>query len=354
MTERFSATGEGELREALGAWNGFEVASVEYLSVGIVNQTWSVKRGSSQFIAQQINKVFSPHIQDNIELVSIRLREKGLEAPRLLETIKGALFAELPDGSRWRLMEKIPGVSFRRCESVEQALSAAEYVARFHNALSDFEGDLSPIGFPFHDMSGHMKDLQENLVTYEDHAFHSQVLDLAKRIEVEVDRLGPPPDLPKRVIHGDLKFNNFLFEEQEEGGIPKARALIDLDTLAKLPLYFDLGDAWRSWCNRSSEGELQADLDLGRFKASAEGYLSNIEFELSREERTSLTDALERLSLELCSRFAADALAESHWSWDAERFASCGEHNWARACGQWSLYEQARETHAERSRFILG
>jgi len=354
MAETFSTTGERELREALKAWKGFEAASVEYLSVGLVNRTWSVETGSKQFIAQRINEVFSPHIQQNIELVSSRLRERGLAAPRLLETMEGALFVELPDGSRWRLMEKLSGVNFRRCESIEQARSAAGYVARFHNALSDFEGDLSPIGFPFHDMPEHMSDLHRKLVIHEGHAFHNQVLELAKKIQIEVDRLGHPTDLPKRVIHGDLKFNNFLFEKREKGDPPKAQALIDLDTLAKLPLYFDLGDAWRSWCNRSSDGEMEASLDLERFKASAEGYLSNIEFELPREERASLTDALERLSLELCSRFAADVLAESHWSWDTERFASCAEHNWARSCGQWSLYQQAQETRTERARFILG
>ena len=70
--------------------------------------------------------------------------------------------------------------------------------------------------------------------------------------------------------------------------------------------------------------------------------------------RVPLADALERLSLELCTRFAADVLAERHWSWDPERFGSCAEHNWARASVQWSLYRQARETHAERARFILG
>ncbi len=138
MAEIFSATGERELREALKAWKGFEAAPVEYLSVGLINRTWSVGRGSRQFIAQHINDVFSPHIQKNIKLVSTRLRERGLAAPRLLETMEGALFVELPDGSRWRLMEKLPGVSFRRCESTEQARSAFVYLAVFMNCLLDF------------------------------------------------------------------------------------------------------------------------------------------------------------------------------------------------------------------------
>ena len=76
--------------------------------------------------------------------------------------------------------------------------------------------------------------------------------------------------------------------------------------------------------------------------------------DLSRDELVSFTEALERISLQLCARFAADVLAEKHWSWDPDRFESCAEHNWARTRGQWSLYQQARETHKERSQFILG
>ena len=355
MPGKTTVVSDSSLREALKAWSGFEGSfEWEYLSVGLINQTWCVTRGSDQVIVQCVNEVFSPRVQDNIQMVSEHLEERGLVTPHLLKTRDGSLFAELPDGSRWRVMNKIPGLAFRRCESEDQARSAAIHAARFHNALSDFEGELSPIGFPFHDMAEHMADLQEKLVSHQGHVFHSRVLELARKIEAEVDRLGPVADLPRRVIHGDLKFNNFLFDRAKSGESPKANALIDLDTLAKMPLYFDMGDAWRSWCNRAVDGELEASLDTGRFRASAEGYLSTLEFDLLHEECLSLVEALERLSLELCSRFAADVLAESHWSWDPERFGSCAEHNWARAIGQWSLYGQARETHAERSRFILG
>ena len=354
MAETLSAVGEEQLREALRAWPGFESATAEYLSVGLINQTWAIELGSSHYIAQRVNSLFSAGIEDNIQRVSGRLRERGLVSPRLLETASGSLSAKLSDGSRWRLMERLPGVIFRRCESAAQARSAAGLVARFHNALSDFEEKLSPIGFPFHDMPEHMADLERNLAEYTDSPFHHQVAELNQQIHAEVQKLGDRPDLPRRVIHGDLKFNNFVFEEICEGEAPRTLALIDLDTLAELPLYFDLGDAWRSWCNLAAEHEGEARLDLERFRVSAEAYLSAVDLDLSREELLSLTDALERLSLELCTRFAADVLAEDHWSWDPDRFESCAEHNWARAQGQWSLYQQARETHAERLRFILG
>ena len=139
MSGKTPAQVDSSLREALKAWSGFEEPfEWEYLSVGLINQTWCVTRGSTQTIVQCVNEVFSPRVQDNIQIVSKHLEERGLVSPRLLETRDGALFAELPEGSRWRVMNKVPGIAFRRCESEDQARSAAMYAARFHNALSDF------------------------------------------------------------------------------------------------------------------------------------------------------------------------------------------------------------------------
>ncbi|MCS5637113.1 MAG: hypothetical protein NZ990_11390, partial [Myxococcota bacterium] len=74
----------------------------------------------------------------------------------------------------------------------------------------------------------------------------------------------------------------------------------------------------------------------------------------SDEELGSLVHALERISVELCARFATDALEERHWSWDAELFSSAAEHNLYRARRQLGLHHQARETRDERARFLLG
>jgi hypothetical protein len=130
--------------------------------------------------------------------------------------------------------------------------------------------------------------------------------------------------------------------------------LIDLDTLCRLPLYYDLGDAWRSWCNVRGEDCAEAELDTRIFEASAEGYLAARREALSRDELVSFAEAIERLSLEVCSRFAADTLLESYFDWDRQRFARAAEHNWLRAQGQWSLHEQARATRDERLHFLLG
>ena len=45
------------------------------------------------------------------------------------------------------------------------------------------------------------------------------------------------------------------------------------------------------------------------------------------------------ITLELAARFAADALREDYFGWDAARFGSASEHNEVRAAGQLRLAE---------------
>jgi len=80
-------------------------------------------------------------------------------------------------------------------------------------------------------------------------------------------------------------------------------------------------------------------LDLDIMGASLDGYLQGLGRALTGDERGALLLGVEWVSLELAARFAADALAESYFGWDAARFAGRGEHNLVRARGQWSLHQ---------------
>ena len=61
---------------------------------------------------------------------------------------------------------------------------------------------------------------------------------------------------------------------------------------------------------------------------------------------------VEWVSLELGARFAADALFESYFGWDANRFPGRGEHNLVRARGQWSLHEALLAARATRTSML--
>ena len=100
----------------------------------------------------------------------------------------------------------------------------------------------------------------------------------------------------------------------------RPRALVDLDTLAPMPLGFELGDAWRSWCNPRGEDSIEAIFDLQVFAASLDGYLAGVGRALDEKERAALLGGVEWVSVELAARFCADALQERYFGWDARRF----------------------------------
>ena len=166
------------------------------------------------------------------------------------------------------------------------------------------------------------------------------------------------PELPPRICHGDLKFSNVVFEGVAGEGALAARALVDLDTVAPLGLAWEMGDAWRSWCNPRGEDHAEAIFDMEIFAASLDGYQSGLAEPagtgrlLDEPERRALLGGPEWISLELAARFCADALRECYFGWDARRFSGRGEHNLVRARGQWSLHLATIEKRSARSRLL--
>jgi Ser/Thr protein kinase RdoA (MazF antagonist) len=336
------------IQRALGAYSDLSsAATVAQISGGLINQSFSVSDGGVEYILQCVNQSFRPEIHENIAAVTAHLAQKGVPSPRLLQTREGKRFADLGPQGRWRLMTRLPGRSLDTCTSRAMARSAGALVATFHSALTDLDHVFEPLGFPFHDTPSHLAQLKAAVSQHREHPLHETVGQLAAQVVAAFDDCHDFRRLPGRPIHGDLKFNNFLFVDQE------ASALVDLDSLGRLPLAYDLGDAWRSWCNRAGEDSCEAEFDLGIFSSAVEGYLGATSLEISAEERESLVVAIEAISLELAARFAADALQESYFGWDPERFATAGEHNLLRARGQFSLYTQAKETRAQQHQ-ILG
>ena len=352
--EESKESAEQRVLRALAAWSGLDGAQVAPLDGGLINQSWLVAAPGCEYIAQRVHGDFSPGIHQNIQAVSRHLAGRGISVAQLVETDAGTLFSDLGPSGRWRLMKRLPGVTFRKCQSAAQASSAGALVAKFHGGMADWEGELVPIGFPFHDMDQHLADLSRALADRAEHPLHAEVKEVAERIFSAQASWPSRALLPRRVLHGDLKLSNVLFAGLAPPERDRAEALIDLDTISRLPLFYDMGDAWRSWCNVGGEGPEEVRLDSEIFHASAEGYLSALKLDLQSEERDSLAPALEYVSLELCARFAADALCESHFAWDPTTFPSAGEHNLYRARGQLSLHDQARETRGERARSLFG
>jgi Ser/Thr protein kinase RdoA (MazF antagonist) len=347
-----SASASSELLEhCLSHW-GRADARVEPCGRGLINSTYAVTDVDGHTtILQRVNAIFDPQIHHNILAVTEQLARAGLMTPRLVPTLAGHPWLEL-DGAIWRLQTAIPGVSFDALADAEQACAAGMFVGRWHAALAELEHEFVALRLGVHDTPRHLATLRNALAQSSTHRLYDEVAPLAEALLDAAASLPSLPECPARVAHGDLKINNLMFAGFDAIGRVQPQALIDLDTVAPMPLAHELGDAWRSWCNRAGENEPQARFDLELFAASLAGWQLGFGEQPSAAEREALLLGPEWISLELACRFAADALAETYFGWDPERFVGRGEHNLARARGQWSLHRAIAATRAERGRLL--
>lgn len=345
------------LRRWSRAWfraGDLDGARVEPLTNGLINRTFAVTdaRGRKT-VLQQVNAIFEPGIHHNIVAVTEHLAGKGLATPRLIPTLEGQLWAE-HEGRIWRLQSAITGVSVDAVADPVQARAAGEFVGRWHAALTDLDHEFVCRRAGVHDTPRHLSSLREAVETRAEHPLFTKVEPLAQALLDTAETLDAMPSARERVAHGDLKINNLMFAHGDHPTLPVA--LIDLDTVAPQTLGYELGDAWRSWCNRATEDEAVARFDLSLFEASLAGWELGFNATptppLEPEERLALLLGPEWISLELACRFAADALFERYFGWTPKRFKSRGEHNLARARGQWSLHQAIVATRSRRAELL--
>jgi Ser/Thr protein kinase RdoA (MazF antagonist) len=340
------------LRGVLSLYAGWEDAEWSPLPGGLINRTFLVTGARGHVVLQRVSGIFSPRIHENIEAVTRRLADAGLETPRLVPTSTGALYVEGGELGVWRMLTHVGGVSFDAVSDAKQARAAGTLIARFHRALDGLPHEFVGMRANVHDTAAHLGRLRDAAATRGAHRLAAQVEPLARAIAEGAAALPPLPALPPRVCHGDLKFSNILFADHEPPASEIAVSLIDLDTVGPLSLAYELGDAWRSWCNRAGEDVETASLDLDVLRASVEGYRAGWGAPLDADQRRALLLGVEWVSLELAARFAADALLESYFGWDARRFAGRGEHNLVRARGQWSLHAALVATRSARAELL--
>jgi Ser/Thr protein kinase RdoA (MazF antagonist) len=331
-------------------------ATVRAFGTGLINRTYLVEDGNgagkTRLVLQWVNPIFPISIHDNIEAVTRHLEKKGMWTPHLVRTRERRLCLELGEKGVWRFLTHIGGASFDVISSTRQAHAGGALVGRFHAALDSLEHTFIGQRLGVHDTPKHLARLREAVQTRPDHRLAGPVRTLAEAILARAEQMPPLPVIDDRPCHGDLKFNNLLFAGERGAAAEEPVCLIDLDTIGPASLAFELGDAWRSWCNRNGENNPEASLDLDIFAASLEGYKQGLDRPLAAAERTALLLGVDWVSLELAARFAADAVFESYFGWDPTKFAGRGEHNLLRARGQWSLHEALTATRTQRSKLL--
>ena len=318
----------------------------ERITSGHINLTWKLTERSAHeaprtLILQRVNRIFAPAVQHDIVEVTEHLRELGLATIELLPTRSGDPFLEHA-GEVWRLMKFIDGETIERVVSPGQAREAGRVLGEFHAALRSFRGELSLTRPNIHNLGTHLRALETALEEHRDHRHHREIAPIAARIVEAAAEVRDFPPTRDVLVHGDPKISNVIFASD------RAVCLIDLDTLTAMPVELEIADALRSWCNVAAEDSPRAGCAAEYFAAACEGYAH-----IDRDSAAILPDATAQIAVELAARFCTDALAESYFGWDRERFESASEHNLARCQAQLSLAADILRQRAELRRIAL-
>jgi Ser/Thr protein kinase RdoA (MazF antagonist) len=323
---------------------GLEEYSSERELGGLINRTFLARDPEGRFraVVQRLHPIFAAEVNIDIEAVTEHLARAGMPTPRLVRTRSGARWFE-HDGGVWRALTYIDGVTLHTMPDSAHARAAGELVGRFHQAVRDLEHAFAFQRANVHDTTGHLRKLAAALRQAGDApatppsgaaALTAEATDLARHILDMSARLPPLGDLPKRVMHGDLKVSNVRFAEPP--GVA-ALCLIDLDTLGPQNIAYEMGDALRSWCNPEGEDTAQTRFDVSVFAAAVEGYAGGAAGLLTPTEIDSILSGLETVCLELAARFCVDVFEDRYFGWNPQRFSSRREHNLVRAQGQHAL-----------------
>lgn len=322
----------------LAAYGFDSTVEVELVDRGLINRTFYVAR---HLVLQKLHPIFAPEVNLDIEAITERLDAAGLPTPRLVRTRDGRAWVEHA-GEIWRALSRIDGVTVDRMPSLAAARAAGALVGRFHRALRDVQYEFRFVRAGVHDTARHLAVLRERVTSDREHRMHTAIEPVARTILERGMSIETHASLPRRIIHGDLKVSNVVFDEP----IANAVALIDLDTLQKETLAVELGDALRSWCNPHAEDAATSGADVAIFEAAIHGYAESARDVVSAPEARAIVSGFERIALELASRFCADAYAESYFRWDPARFESASHHNLSRARSQLALVESIAASRA--------
>jgi len=334
--------------EVAAAW-GWEPGAIAVLAGGLINATYEVRDGGRPVaVLQRLHPVFGGAVNLDLEAVTAHLAARGLVTPRLLRTRAGEAWLEHA-GRAWRALTWIDGVTVHRVPDPSWAEAGGELVGRFHVAVADLAHDYAFTRAGVHDTAAHLARLR-GLVEAGGGAGGGEPehVALGRDVLAAAGELPAMPDAPHRHCHGDLKISNLMFEVgPDPAAAPRGVCLVDLDTLGRGTLAFELGDAMRSWCNPRGEDAGAVTFDLAIFEAAMRGFRRVAGAAVSPGEWRAIVIGLETVCIELAARFAVDVFRDEYFGWDPARFPSRRAHNAIRARGQLALGLAVREARRE-------
>lgn len=323
------------------------ITNIKDNAAGFINDTFFLNGEKRNYILQRKNSyVFSDikGMMNNILGVTEHIKSKLVSQGKDPEKGTITLFKtkdELPyyidDNSEyWSLFLFIDDtITHNEVSNLKIAYNAGVATGEWQYWLSDYTKPLAEVLPGFHDMAFRFEQWDECISNNFANRIES-VKDLVFEIEsrkndiLNIKRNFDDNSIPKRVSHNDTKISNFLFDNQDN-----VVALIDLDTVMRLSVLFDYGDAIRSYVNTAAEDEPNTDavnVDFDIFKSYTEGYLKYGKLFLNNTEIENLLNSAIYIVYEQTLRFLVDYI-------DGDKYykISYPEHNLVRTKAQLKL-----------------
>ncbi|MCX8048339.1 MAG: aminoglycoside phosphotransferase family protein [Methylohalobius sp.] len=314
-----------------------QVAAVEPLGGGLINVTYRVVTDRACGVLQRLNRQVFPR-PDQVVANLRRLQrhwdglvQPKLRLPSLISTLSGEDWLRDQDGEYWRMLEYLDGVTLVRIETPALAEALGRALGGLHWLLAALDPAELHDPLPgFHCTPKYLAALErarwgartkrsgplESLFAWiEEHETWASSLDRARRAG----------QLPLRIIHGDPKLDNLLFD----GNTLQPLAWVDLDTVGPGLIHYDIGDCLRSVCHQAGGFELDlVEIVLGGWWAELNNFLDP-------QEIHWVPQAIALLPFELGVRFLTDYL-------EGNRYFKVNdpEENLNRALEQFALARQ--------------
>ncbi|MFA5985485.1 MAG: aminoglycoside phosphotransferase family protein [Methylococcaceae bacterium] len=332
------------------------ITQITALGNGLINDTFQVDSPSLQFVLQRINPRVFPKPQwilENMALAHQHIQQKPVDSvklrwPKLLPA-SGRHYVVDKAGHFWRALEYITNTqSIEHITKAQEAQQAGFSLAHFHRLLSDLQPQTLHDTLPgFHITPAYLSRYQHlaiadpTLLTSTESQYCLTAIKTFAAVAEVLESAKHQGLLSLRVIHGDPKLNNFLFDQTSQQIV----SLIDLDTLKPGLVHYDIGDCLRSCCLRLNP----VSFDVSLAEIILRAYLTEAASFFTEQDYQYLYPAIELIAFELGLRFFTDYLEGNVYF-----KVTTPEQNLTRALGQFQLCASIRQQQAEIKAVITG
>jgi Ser/Thr protein kinase RdoA (MazF antagonist) len=317
------------------------ITAISALGNGLINDTFLITTESSHFVLQRINRTVFPapeQIMANLLKLNRHLEQKSsteikLKIPAILKTTANQDFYQDEQGDYWRALDFIANTkSLETLINIAQAEQTGFALGHFHRLVSDLDPLLLHDTLPgFHIAPDYLSHYQQVLTQSTrqlapESLYCEAFIAKFQHIIGDLEKAKKQGLLPLRVIHGDPKLNNFLFDQHSK----KIVSIIDLDTVKPGLVHYDIGDCLRSCCHKQQSNEFNLDICAAILKS----YLTETGVFFSDYDYQYLYAAMQLIPFELGLRFYTDYL-------EGNRYFKVNdpEQNLQRAAAQFQLCE---------------